>query len=1067
MKRQRITTGTSTAVVRMRCTRRARSKSRTRRRRPRMAGAAAQPCGDACDAMQPAQHQRPPTSAFELGCYVAPLRRSNMCGTKREASAQALFVACCACSTQLGCSTPLAQVAGSSQLESQFQSTLVVRGRRHLQECAGIIPAARVTELNNLVANNAVVAFGVPNTNCLIQGTQALQQQSACYVNEPLNTAEWNYFKCLQPNEAVNGNQMHSYFYIGQQYQGNGFRVAGLEWSDTGGFLTATQLSSALTAASAGTCSVNGPPASHPSLGSCQSLLSGSMMSLSQITQKITDNDVMLLGWSQCPCTGIASARFEGEGVCFAKDTWDSPSEPLMAFLNCLYGAQHHSFIFIGQTFIDNGFAFANSAMSAAALNNLLVPANAATNCGPSGTPFFADFSTLIPSAINPPKRNYGVAVTDINKDGKYDAIVAGYGSANIALSWSSTAGQFVDLASGNSVLQDSSRQAIGVAACDIDGDGYEELYVLNTDQYSGTTTTSDRLLERDANGQFTDIFGLPENAGAANFIAGRSCACIDRDGDGKYGVFVSNYGGPMKLYELNTAGTLTDVAPALGLDRTTGGRALISAPLRSPNGRMDIFANNEGGCNYFYRNTGTGFVEEAVALGVADCQQTGRGTAIVDSDQDGMLDIVYGNWNGPHRLFEQRPTGFTNTAGASTGMSTPSPIRTVIVADWDNDGEEEIFYNNIPGANRLFQRKEGGGWEQRNIGAAMESSGHGTGAAVGDFDGDGRLELLISHGESANEPLTYFRPVEGDGNHWIRVAPLTQHGGPARGATVRLTLNAPLGAAGERVHIRAIDAGSGYLCQMEPIAHFGLGAATAVAMVQVQWPDGSTLTLTDPAIDTLHHVNHPSVSTSGGGGSEDSSGGDGNTAEFTVALSTDLATIPPNSPARDTFEANFVSDMAAVLSVPASAITVLAVRSGSVVVDFSVDIAAMSGSSGNSVNVVATIQQHISSGTGQLAGSAVQSIGAFDTSSSSDSGSCSYAACNFHGTCADGACVCEAGYIGTHCHPPPASTPISNANHQVRARPLATAVTAMTMTLSGVGEPAHFNNTFSVVAWH
>ena len=158
---------------------------------------------------------------------------------------------------------------------------------------------------------------------------------------------------------------------------------------------------------------------------------------------------------------------------------------------------------------------------------------------------------------------------------------------------------QFVDVAQGNAILMDAGRKAIGVAACDIDGDGFEELYVLNTDQYSGTTTTSDRLIERDADGQYQDMFSLPKHSGAANYVAGRWCACTDRDGDGKYGIFVANYGGPMKLYELDASDTLADVAPDYGLDLTTGGRSLVSGPMQSDH-RMDILANNENGCNFF-----------------------------------------------------------------------------------------------------------------------------------------------------------------------------------------------------------------------------------------------------------------------------------------------------------------------------------------------------------------------------------------------------------------------------------------------------------------------------------
>ena len=89
--------------------------------------------------------------------------------------------------------------------------------------------------------------------------------------------------------------------------------------------------------------------------------------------------------------------------------------------------------------------------------------------------------------------------------------------------------------------------------------------------------------------------------------------------------------------------------------------------------------------------------------------------------------------------------------------MATPSRVRTVIAADFDNDGAAELFYNNIPGSNRLFGRKEGGMWSRLNIGDAAEPDGYGTGAAVGDFDGDGSVNVndLLSVIQQWNDPYT------------------------------------------------------------------------------------------------------------------------------------------------------------------------------------------------------------------------------------------------------------------------------------------------------------------------
>ena len=299
------------------------------------------------------------------------------------------------------------------------------------------------------------------------------------------------------------------------------------------------------------------------------------------------------------------------------------------------------------------------------------------------------------------------------------------------------------------------------------------------------------------------------------------------------------------------------------------------------------MFANNEGPsnrrrhllshrANYMFENncgntTAGSYTEVGEAAGVKDPNFTGRGTALLDVNRDGLLDIVYGNWLGTHRLFVQSRGGTatatpTFTDVATADMKEASRIRTVIAADFDNDGNEELFFNNIPGDNRLFQKIHGvdADWIKINIGAAREQTGHGTGAAIFDMDGDGVLELLISHGESAAEPLTLYRASTETGvnsNAYLRILPKTKSGAPARGAIV--TLNA-VGNQNENQQMRVIDSGSGYLCQMEPVAHFGLGsdsAAAATWSVTVQWPDGVRVTTTKTK-NAMHVIKYPVVGT-------------------------------------------------------------------------------------------------------------------------------------------------------------------------------------------------------------
>lgn len=437
---------------------------------------------------------------------------------------------------------------------------------------------------------------------------------------------------------------------------------------------------------------------------------------------------------------------------------------------------------------------------------------------------------------------NYGIAVTDVDGDGAFEWLVAGYGFPNSVLKWTGSVFENVT----PSAIADAGRQAIGVAAADIDGDGDEEIYILNTDSFQGKKLFADRLFDR-IEGEWTDLFGLPAHRDVMNLTAGRSVIAVDRDGDGVYGFFVSNYGGPMRLYELDEDGHLQDVAPRVGLALTTGGRSAVSLPLLTT--RMDIFAGNEDGANFLFLNTGEGHFEEVAEIAnLSDALQHARGIAILDANEDGLFDIVVGNWEGYHRLFLQDFGGKFEDS-ATPDMAAPSRVRTVIAADFDNDGYEEIFFNNIGQRNRLFARRDNQ-WVQISMGDALEPAGLGTGAAVADMDGDGRLELLISHGESAMQPLSLYHTPR-NSNHWLRILPYTAHGAPARGALVTME-------AGGRIQRRVIDSGSGYLCQMEPVAHFGLGELTHVDSVEIRWPDGATFTLNQPGVDQMIKVQHP-----------------------------------------------------------------------------------------------------------------------------------------------------------------------------------------------------------------
>ena len=440
----------------------------------------------------------------------------------------------------------------------------------------------------------------------------------------------------------------------------------------------------------------------------------------------------------------------------------------------------------------------------------------------PSFGEFFQDISASIKN--NQKRLSYGVSVTDFNKDGKFEFVVTGFKFPNLILSHKNG---YLENINTNNLFADQTRSTIGVAACDIDNDGFEELYFLNTDTYSGQKQFSDRLL--DNNKDIIDLFQLDKNLRSLNLTAGRSVVCVDRNGDGKYGIYVANYGGPTRFYELKK-GTIVDQAPLLNINKITGGRAVVAGHILS--NYMDIFAANERGPNFLYINENSTFKAVAESLGVEDTFENGRGTTLTDFLYRGKLDIVSGNWNGEHRIFLNNRNKFNDIANSE--FKIPSRVRTIISADFDNDGFDEIFVNNIGEPNKLFKILSDGELKQIQLSNGLEPLGLGTGAAVADIDNDGILELLVSHGESGLQPLSLYKANIKKPFKFLRILPKTTFDAPARGATVILNTNI-------RNHEKPIDAGSGYLCQMEPVAHYGLRNGEKANSVTIRWTDGSS----------------------------------------------------------------------------------------------------------------------------------------------------------------------------------------------------------------------------------
>jgi len=447
------------------------------------------------------------------------------------------------------------------------------------------------------------------------------------------------------------------------------------------------------------------------------------------------------------------------------------------------------------------------------------------------------------------PIRGYGLAVTP-GRDGPL-VFVAGYGEPNRL--YSRNDNEFVDTACG--IVADGTRHGMGVCAADLDADGCEEVYVHNCAKGVDGGGDPDLLLNRLESERYrwTDVFALDVNTDRLDVRAGRSVTALDRLGTGRYGVAVSGYAAPLAFYELGDDGEITDMAEAVGLEVEGGCRSLLALP--SDAGAADIFAGVERGPNHLFQNERGHYDRADGGPDLADPTGDTRGAALVD--QGGTTALAVGNDAVPNRLLRRGSDGkFTDVAPPS--LREPERVRTVVSADFDNDGREELFYNVLGEPNLLFERDDADGrgdtvseWRRVDAGPAAEPNGFGTGAVAADLDADGVLELIVVHGEVAAQPLTVYKSdVAGDAS-WLRIRPTTRHGAPARGAVVRLETTAG-------VQRRAIDAGGGCLCQTEPVAHFGLGAADPLR-VDIRWPDGRERTLTNVLAETELSVRHPS----------------------------------------------------------------------------------------------------------------------------------------------------------------------------------------------------------------
>ncbi len=436
-----------------------------------------------------------------------------------------------------------------------------------------------------------------------------------------------------------------------------------------------------------------------------------------------------------------------------------------------------------------------------------------------------------------------GVCALDIDDDGIFEAYICARDGPNVLLDFDDGVYRLFILPQ----LSDAAASSQSAIAADVNADGLEELYVHNSSDETADIPAVDRLFSRHGLG-WVDVFSHEVNRFVRNTFSGYSLSVIDRKGKGVYDIVVQNNltTGPVRVYEVDdhVDERLRDVAVESGLDILSDGIALLAAPLCGHSVGLLVSGNNDSDRLFLSTQCGR-FTETELTQSPIKSGKT-MSFCLVDDPRYGLcVFIVRQNYDS--RLF--RVVQGQLVAVEWKELEMIEAPHNVVAADLNNNGYQDILVTTTAGRNYLFVWQDGQ-WTSISPDVLAEPGGSCSGVCVADFNGNGRLEVLITHGERGPQPLSLYEH-EATENAWIRIMPLTKYQAPARGCLVTLEAN------GQR-QTRVIDSGSSTLCQMEPVAHFGLGCADMVDEVVVTWPDGTTQSLMNLKVNTNYKVVYP-----------------------------------------------------------------------------------------------------------------------------------------------------------------------------------------------------------------
>ena len=437
--------------------------------------------------------------------------------------------------------------------------------------------------------------------------------------------------------------------------------------------------------------------------------------------------------------------------------------------------------------------------------------------------------------------------------------------------------GTFTDVTEETGV--GSTAYGTGATVGDYDNDGDLDLYVTNFGE--------DQLYQNNGDGTFSDV---TTHAGVGNPNWGTSCAFADVNNDGHLDLYVANYAvytpendirceerrvhvycGPHAypavhdtFYKNNGDGTFTDAShlyqppnlhPQHGLGVTFGDY--------DTDGDIDLYVANDQDPNFLFQNNGNdNFLELALISGVCyndmGKEEAGMGTDFGDYDNDGRLDLTVSNYQTETNTVYRNHDGtfFTdNTITAGIAEVTHGYLGWGIrFFDYDNDGHQDIFVANGHLMDNITDLEKHVSYPQKNL--LFKNIGDGTfvnvtsetdglalkkvsrGAAIGDYDNDGDLDILVTN---CNQRPDLLQNVVGNQNNWIQIQAVGQKSNRSGiGARIKVV-------TGTHVQYREVQSGGSYLSFHDLRAHFGVGKSEQIERLEIRWTSGH--------IDTETHL--------------------------------------------------------------------------------------------------------------------------------------------------------------------------------------------------------------------